>query len=868
MDGDVVNVSDYTANVEDKDVGNAKDVTAEVTELSGSDAKYYTPGEVDGGTVNITQAELDLTVAAVSITYGDKLTDDLLRDSTAKIKGTEKSVEGSWAWDTAILNTMPAVSDSDSTHYKVVFTPSPEAPENFTEASLSKEITITVDKAPPTVTVQAVTGTYGDDITITAQVTVPGVDASLVTGTIKFEDGGTTLGTANVTDGTATLTVLGSEREKQHALFGASGNSTVTAEYSGNDNIESKSNTGAATISQRTLKYTVTADGREYIKGSTEVTVHLTPADFIAGDEVTLTATGNLSAEDVATYESVKLTGITIGGRDEAYYTVASTADNVPLTAPVTISQTKAKVENPPTGATGLTYNGNPLGLLTSEGTPTGGTMQYYVGEKDSTEQPDETADWKESISDITAADAGTYTIWYRAKGNLDYATSDLGSITVTIEKAESSVTKDPTPKNGAYDGADHPLVEAGTAEGGTIQYSLEENGEYSEAIPNSQGAKSYTVWYKVVGDANHNDSTPQYVTVTIDKGEGEGSVTMGNYLCMQTDVNPEPKSDTNGTANVTYTYTERGKDDPLPGKPTTAGEYTVKAVFAATDNYNEVTATADFTISHHFNEGWEEESDGYHHTCPCNTDVRLQETEFNEVPDDLLKNEALDTVEEIKQVLIEEVKKGASIPENNTAVYDVKLQIKSSGTDWVDVTGENFPEDGITVILPYPEGTNSSYTFTVIHMITTGENAGKMENLEPTNGEDGISFTVKSLSPICVGWTAPPSSSGSYPSYYNVTVPSDFEGGSVTSDRTSAQQGNKVTLSRSCKRTSWPPQRPWWREWQPQIPGAFLLAPSPGGSPPGAGSRTAAPPAASPPRIRRTAPWSWAGRGRTQPDP
>lgn len=578
----------------------------------------------------------------------------------------------------------------------------------------------------------------------------------------------------------------------EKALFNAK---SVTVDYAGNDNINGGSDTGDATISQRTLKYTVTADGREYVKGSTVVTVHLTPADFIEGDNVILTATGNLSAEDVDTYRSVNLTEITIDGTDKAYYTVDNTADNVTLTAPVTISQTKAVVEHPPTGATGLTYTGSPLGLLTGEATPTGGTMQYYVGEKDSIEQPDETADWKEGFSNITATDAGTYRIWYRANGNLDYATSELGSITVTIEKAESSVTTDPTPNNRAYDGADHPLVEAGTAEGGTIQYSLEENGEYSEAIPNSQGAKDYTVWYKVVGDANHKDIKPTPITVTIEKGEGKGSVTMGNYFCLQTDVNPEPKSDTNGIENVTYTYTVRGQDNYSNTKPTTAGEYTVKAEFAATDNYNSFTETADFTIYHHF-DGWEAEDDGYQNTCPCNTGVRLQETEFNTAPESLKNIEGLQTVEEIKQVLVEEVRKDTSIPEKDTAVYDVRLQVQSGGSGWVDVAEENFPEDGITVILPYPEGTNSSYTFTVIHMITTGENAGKMENLEPTNGEDGISFTVKSLSPICVGWTAPPSSSGSYPSYYSVTVPSDFEGGSVTSDRASAQQGNKVTLT------------------------------------------------------------------------
>ena len=48
------------------------------------------------------------------------------------------------------------------------------------------------------------------------------------------------------------------------------------------------------------------------------------------------------------------------------------------------------------------------------------------------------------------------------------------------------------------------------------LQYSLTENGGYSAAIPTGKDAGAYTVYYKPVGDANHNDTAPQSVSVTI----------------------------------------------------------------------------------------------------------------------------------------------------------------------------------------------------------------------------------------------------------------------------------------------------------------------------------------------------------------
>lgn len=83
--------------------------------------------------------------------------------------------------------------------------------------------TYTISKATATVTVQTVTGTYGEDITITAEVTVPDVDTSLVTDEVTFKAGGTELGKGiKGADNKWTLTLTKVERSLKHRTQRAS----------------------------------------------------------------------------------------------------------------------------------------------------------------------------------------------------------------------------------------------------------------------------------------------------------------------------------------------------------------------------------------------------------------------------------------------------------------------------------------------------------------------------------------------------------------------------------------------------------------------------------------------------------------------
>ena len=84
-----------------------------------------------------------------------------------------------------------------------------------------------------------------------------------------------------------------------------------------------------------------------------------------------------------------------------------------------------------------------------------------------------------------------------------------------TIKRAEAEVSKSPEAKTLTYNGSDQELVTAGTPSGGTMLYRLVD-GSYSTAIPKGKNAGTYTVYYMVQGDGNHNDSAVGQLDVTI----------------------------------------------------------------------------------------------------------------------------------------------------------------------------------------------------------------------------------------------------------------------------------------------------------------------------------------------------------------
>lgn len=125
----------------------------------------------------------------------------------------------------------------------------------------------------------------------------------------------------------------------------------------------------------------------------------------------------------------------------------------------------------------------------------------------------------------------GTYTITPDGLTATNYDIT-FANGTLTVNKAASSVTAAPTAQSLVFDGFEQTLINAGTASGGTMNYSLD-NSTWSTALPTAIEAGEYTVYYKVVGDGNHNNtdaaSIKAYIDYTIDYDLDGGSVASAN---------------------------------------------------------------------------------------------------------------------------------------------------------------------------------------------------------------------------------------------------------------------------------------------------------------------------------------------------
>ena len=238
-----------------------------------------------------------------------------------------------------------------------------------------------------------------------------------------------------------------------------------------------------------------------------------------------------------------------------------------------------------------LVYTGEPLDLLSNLGSTTGGTLQYRVGD----------GEW--STDTPKGIDATAYTVQYRVVGNDNYFDLDPVSINVSIAKAESSVSSAPVGEtNLVYNGALQDLLSnLGEASGGTLYYKVGEGGGYDSNNPQQAEAGTYTIYYYVAGDTNHNDSDEQSLTVSIAKATLTGvSVTQtgtltynGSEQYATVDTQATPVGD--DEVVFTYSKTEGGSyGTSIPGF-TDAGTHTV--YFKATADNHEVYSGS-FTIT------------------------------------------------------------------------------------------------------------------------------------------------------------------------------------------------------------------------------------------------------------------------------
>lgn len=131
----------------------------------------------------------------------------------------------------------------------------------------------------------------------------------------------------------------------------------------------------------------------------------------------------------------------------------------------------------------------------------------------------------------------------------------------------------------------------------------------------------------------------------------------------------------------------------------------------------------------------------------------------ISQVPPALANIESLNTPAKMEaQMKLNIQNKAASVSQDSVAVYDITLMVNVNGAGWQVAGKSNFPANGLTITLPYPEGTGrDSNDFVVCHLFTedmNGHKAGDVEYPAVTKTDSGIRFKVYGLSPISVGWT------------------------------------------------------------------------------------------------------------------
>ena len=169
-------------------------------------------------------------------------------------------------------------------------------------------------------------------------------------------------------------------------------------------------------------------------------------------------------------------------------------------------------------------------------------------------------------------------------------------------------------------------------------------------------------------------------------------------------------------------------------------------------------------------------------------------------VPEKFKNNPELNTVEKIQAKLTAEL----TGRKDGVAFYDIALKYYDGGK-WIPVNENNFPDEGVDVVLPYPNGTDSKDTFQIVHMLTKTGSEGEIENVLHTKEIDGLRFHVTRLSPFGVSWTkytAPTTGGGGgggggavAPTTYDIVIPSALAN-TVKADKTKAAAGDTVTLT------------------------------------------------------------------------
>jgi methionine-rich copper-binding protein CopC len=135
-----------------------------------------------------------------------------------------------------------------------------------------------------------------------------------------------------------------------------------------------------------------------------------------------------------------------------------------------------------------------------------------------------DTYTFKQMNTKWTVEGEENYNLTFTGTGNITITKVDILDTDFTAPEAAADLTFNGEDQDLIAEGyevtsknkEDYPNTELAGKPYGTIMFATAEDGEYSEDVPQGNAADDYEVWYKIVGDKNHNDTDPVKIENTI----------------------------------------------------------------------------------------------------------------------------------------------------------------------------------------------------------------------------------------------------------------------------------------------------------------------------------------------------------------
>lgn len=127
-------------------------------------------------------------------------------------------------------------------------------------------------------------------------------------------------------------------------------------------------------------------------------------------------------------------------------------------------------------------------------------------------------------------------------------------------------------------------------------------------------------------------------------------------------------------------------------------------------------------------------------------------------IPDALKENDEFNTSEKIDLALRNSTLEG--LP-NGGIIYvsTLNLQYQVDNGTWYDVDPADFPPAGVSVLLPYPAGSDRNSKFSIRTLITSGNDSGTIGAIPLTIVDSGLLSKFNSIPVIvAIGFNALPS--------------------------------------------------------------------------------------------------------------